>query len=515
MAATVDQLIGKINPKLYAENGAELLKKYGSWDKIPAEEVVPKPASEHKLTYDSSADQLEPIYFYILDMMNDRAMKPEKLVDNFSSSPGSGHFGEMGQRMSVMQQQGVKILGDINNVLRSVLNIIYDLKDFRTRLQVYKDSKDKDPARAEAARLSLKQIWLDKVDINKGVQGNSSIKAMALSQAGFVTLLDAFLAVKDEKEVAKMDLNERVKRIVEQRIQEFNVWVIQSEMELNKRYEIEKTYLKSQVNSLKIYAQWAKPYLVAAQQLQMTDMSKNPSLVKAFNTILLQLTLIGSNKVDVADEVIANNFPTELKGMKIKRDYFACTLIDFSFRGIPQRASATQSHYVFGGLSEVTFRAYALNADEKKALSKEVETSLVSDVLKLIEGATTESLANLKDEIEYYLEEKPKEEKKEEKSSSSGGKGFGGVIADLFYPFAAMSGRYDKEGSADTFSDKKSGDKKKEDKSIRSDDYIEKTFLRKFAEDKAKTTTFDLFEIYKKTHGMASFPLNMNKNDLS
>lgn len=511
MAATVDQLIGKINPKLYAENGDELLKKYKTWDKIPAEEVKPKPISEHKLTYDSAADQLEPIYFYILDLMNDRSMKPEKLIDNFSSSPGSGHFGEMGQRMSIMQQQGVKILGDVNTVLKSVLNIIYDLKDFRTRLQVYNDLKSKEKTTSDAARLSLKQIWLDKVDINKG---NSSVKAMALSQAGFVTLLDAFLFVKDEKEVDKMDLNERVKRIVEQRIQEFNTWVVHSEIELNKRYGIEKTYLRSQVNSLKIYAQWAKPYLIAAQQMQMTDMSRNPAIVKAFNTILLQLTLLGQNKVDVSDEIINHNFPSELGSIKLKRDYLACTVIDFSFRGIPQRASAQQSHYVFGGLSEITFKAYALNADEKKALDNEIQNTLVSDVLKLIEGATTESLSNLKDEIDFYLEEKPKEEEKKEDKNEGGGKGIGGIIADLFYPFTAMSGKYDNNGDTDNFSDKKK-DKKKEDKTIRPDDYIEKTFLREFAKDKAKTTTFDLFEIYKKTHGMASFPLGMNKGDFS
>ena len=39
------------------------------------------------------------------------------------------------------------------------------------------------------------------VDINKG---NSSIKAMALGQAGFQTLIDAFLASKDEKDVNKL-----------------------------------------------------------------------------------------------------------------------------------------------------------------------------------------------------------------------------------------------------------------------------------------------------------------------
>ena len=228
-----------------------------------------EPEATHKLVYDSSSETLEPIYFFILDLMNDFGLETEKLIDNFSSSPGSGHFGELGQRASVMQQQGTKLLGDINTVLRSVLNLIYDLKEFRIRLSSYEDLKSKDKATSEAARLSLKQIWMDKVDIQKG---NSSIKAMGLGQAGFVTLLDAFLAVKDEKDVDKIDLNERVKRILKPRVQEFNTWLNQSESELKKRYEIEKTYLKSQVNSLKLYARWAKPYLMAANELETNEL---------------------------------------------------------------------------------------------------------------------------------------------------------------------------------------------------------------------------------------------------
>ena len=42
MTATIQQIIGKVNPKLYAENGKELLKKYGSADNIPADEVEPQ-----------------------------------------------------------------------------------------------------------------------------------------------------------------------------------------------------------------------------------------------------------------------------------------------------------------------------------------------------------------------------------------------------------------------------------------------------------------------------------------
>src|SRR3990167_8991803 len=119
--------------------------------------------AEHTIVYDSATETLEPTYFFMVDLMNDFGLKPEKIIDNFVSSPGSGHFGEIGQRATIMQQQGAKILGDVNTVLRSVLNIIYDLKEFKMRLQYYTDLKSPDKGKAEAARLSLKQVLLDKV----------------------------------------------------------------------------------------------------------------------------------------------------------------------------------------------------------------------------------------------------------------------------------------------------------------------------------------------------------------
>ena len=88
---TIHQIIGKINPELYAENKDDLLKKYKTPDKIPADEVKPKAIIQHTLVYDSSSETLEPVYFFILDLMNDMGLLPEKIVDNFTSSPGSGH----------------------------------------------------------------------------------------------------------------------------------------------------------------------------------------------------------------------------------------------------------------------------------------------------------------------------------------------------------------------------------------------------------------------------------------
>lgn len=430
------------------------------------------PESEHKLVYDSPTETLEPIYFFILDLMNDFGLNTEKLTDNFMSSPGSQHFGEMGQRTSIMQQQGSKLLGDINTVLRSILNLIYDLRDFKIRLQSYEDLKDE--KKKEGAMLSLKQIWMDKVDVQKG---NSSIKAMALGQAGFNTLIDAFLVVKDEKDVDKLDLNQIVKRILKPRIHEFNAWLGQSEGELKKRYEIEKTYLKSQVNSLKIYSRWAKPYMKAAQDLEMGESNRNPAMVKMFNSLILELTLLGKRKVD-------HSYPHKYE---LKRDHFICVLVDFMFRGIPQR---TQQGFVVGGRAEVTFRSYVLNSEDLKKLEDELEKSDINSAFALIEGTTDESLGQLQEDIDYFLKEEKEEEIEKKKDTSN--------------PILALFGAYDKK-------EKKKESKGKEEKEIKltvKDKWIEKNYLINGAKEEAKQTNYSIFDIYKKAHGMPSAPIN-------
>ncbi|MCK4552959.1 hypothetical protein KAT80_02035 [Candidatus Pacearchaeota archaeon] len=465
----------------------EIINKVSPYYKAKAE-----PEAEHKIVYDSSTETLEPVYFWILDFMNNMmGLSTEKLVDNFTSSPGSGHFGELGQRATVMQQQGQNMLAQINTILRSVLNIIYDLKEFKIRLQSYDDLKSE--GKKEAARQSLKQIWLDKVDMQKG---NSSIKAMALGQAGFQTLLDAFLVVNDIKGAEKLDLNDRVKRIVSARIHEFNIWLTQSEIELRKRYEMERIYLGSQVNSLKLYSRWAKPYLKAAQQLEMKESKREPALVKTFNTILLELTLLGKDGVDVKKSAIAGDLPTDFQKLKTKRDYYSCVLVDFNFRGIPQRV-AQRGDYAFGGRAEVTFKAYALNSEELDKLNYELDKSDIGDVLKLIEGSTSESLDQLQKEIDFFLKEKENQEEKEKPKDQSN-------------PFLALIGHYDKKDKSEK-QDKSvpkgvpSKEDKDKDKPVKPDNWIEKTHLRAFAAAEAVDKVFTIFDVYKKSHGMESF----------
>jgi len=440
-----------------------------------------EPDAIHTLVYESYSETLEPVYFFIIDLMNDFGLDAEKLIDNFTDAPGSTHFSETGLKAIRMQEEASKMMQTISVLIRSILQIIYDLKEFKMRLQTYDDLKSSDKHIKEASRLSLKQIWLDKVDIAKG---QTSLKAMALGQAGFQTLLEAFLVANNNDDVSKLDLNDRVKRILFPRLQEFNIWVEQSENELRKRNEIQKSYLKSQVSSIKLYSRWVKPYLKAAQQLQSSEAGRNPALTKVFNRVLLELTVLGKSKIKVEEAALAGNLPSDFQKMKVKRDYYKCVLVDFSFRALPQQGN-------FLGRADIVFRAYALNEDEINKLNEELDKSDLGDVLRLIEGSTTESLEQMQDEINFFLEDNEQTEQEKRKSGDVN-------------PFSALLGRYENNEKKDKKVSKNKSEAKKEI-IVKPDDWIEKTHLRKLAEEDAKELVYKLFDIYKKAHGMPSY----------
>jgi hypothetical protein len=408
--------------------------------------------------------------------MNDFGLKVEKLVDNFTSTEGGTHFAETSTKKTRVQDEASKMLAMTNTVMRSVLGIVYDLKEFKIRLAHYDGLRAKDKREKEAALLALKQIWLDKVDYPQKV--NSSIKVMS-NQVGFQTLLNAFLVVKDSKDVDDINLNDVIKRILKPRIFDFNIWVDQSEKELRKRYEMQKTYLKSQVNTVKLYSRWAKPYLKAAQKLGGIEKGREPSLVNMFNTLRLELTLIGKDKLDVAKTAVQGDLPKDFKKMKMKRDYYSCILVEFTVRGIPRQG-------VTVGRSEMSFKGYALNDDELKKLDYEIQKSDIGDALALIEGSTTESLEQLQKDIDEFITEP--EIKQKPKDSSN--------------PFKALIGGYNKEEEKQ---ESKPKDDIKKDIIVKPDNWIEEEHLRKYAAENADKTAFSLFDIYKKAHGMVSY----------
>jgi len=456
---------------------------------ILEKEMKKKPNSKYQIVYDSSSSTLEPIYFWVLNFMNNIfGGKVEKIVDNFVSSPGSGHFSELSQRKTIMQDNVSKTLGAINQVTKSIINLVYDLKDFEIRLVHYDDLKSNDKYKKEAAMLSLKQIWMDNVDVKRG-RGSMNMMSQELN---FITLRDAFMAANSLEEISKpvekggLDLNERVRRILKQRMAEFLEWTKISEMELRKRFNIEKNYLKSQVNTLQLYSKWVKPYLKAATELEMKGNSNSPELVTAFNTILFELTLMGKNKVNVKDAILDHSLP---EGINPKREYTSCVIVKFHFRGIPQKAG---QHYLFGGRATVDFRGYALNDEELKLFEKLNKDKDIEESMKLIEGATTESLDEIKKDIDHFLKDdkSEKEQKNKEKNKSD------------INPFSALFSGFSIKPK-DWFMTKKEKKEINSIKDIKKDSYSEK-ITRELAGRTAGELCFVVYDIYKKAHRMAS-----------
>ncbi len=371
------------------------------------------PIEQHKLSYDDLSQNLEPVYFWILDYATREYGGADKLIDNFITSPGSGQFSEMNRRLTVLQEEGMKIFGAVNIVLRSILNIIYDLKEFSIRLDEYDRYHSKDERVRRAATLALKQIWIDRVDINRG---NGSINGLA-QQLDFVTIRDAFLVAETEKAVEELDLNDRVKRILQQRIPEFFEWAKQSENELRKRFEIEKIYLRSQVNSIKLYSHWLKPYLKAAKQLEQ-NATETADLVNYFNTSIFELSLLAKGKYDPEGDVQSGNLPKlylKLKENKLIRTYTPLTLIEFVYRAAPDRTDQ-RGGFGYRGRYEITFTSFALNDEELIVLKRELDKDDFAGVYKAITGSTDDSLGQIQTDIDKLLgkEEDNKEEKKTE-----------------------------------------------------------------------------------------------------
>ncbi|MBU0466815.1 MAG: hypothetical protein KJ718_02025 [Nanoarchaeota archaeon] len=439
------------------------------------------PIEKHSLVYDAFSQSLEPVYFWILDFVDGVYGGAEKLVDNFVSSAGSGHFAEMQGRATRMQEEAMKMMQTAGVLTKSVIQIIYDLKEFRMRLVQHDDLRSSNKRQRDAAMLSMKQIWMDNVDIKRQ---NSSIKAMALGgQSDFVTLLDAFMVADSLKSVDKLDLNDRVKRILQQRYSEFGRWIVESERELRKRFDIEKNYLRNQINSLKLYARWAKPYFKAARQLEQ-NAGFDANIVNAFNTMKLELVLLAKGKYDPKDDVSSGELPKSILHAKVRK-YAPVALIEFKFRSIPER-SDQKGGYSFRGKVEVNFTSFALNEDELQVLKEQVEEDDFGDVFKMVEGATDESLGRIKEDIELFLgeDEVALKDVGEEKDSKKN---------EDVNPFSAL------------FAFSKKEKKKDLSAGIQKDNDYEKA-IRNQAILKARLSCRKLYDTYKKAHGMPSFP---------
>ncbi len=454
-----------------------------------------KPVSSHMLSFDSQQNQLEPIYYWVLDFMAQVGWgNPEKTIDNFMASPGSGQFSEMSMKATKMQEEGMKILGGMNQIVKSVLNLIYDLKEFELRLSHYDDFNNKDDkVRQEEGILALKQIWLDNVDMKKG---RGAIHQMASAEMGFSTLREAFMMANSKEDVDKMNsedkkeggaglINDSVKRILIPRIREFNQWAKYSESELRKRFNIEKNYLKSQVETVKLYSQWMKPYLENAEKLRQQGFEKDAALVNAFSTTMFELQLFKEKGVDATD------------GYKPRREYKQAMIITLKYRGHVSQRVTQKGDYGFGmgGVVDIYFDSYAVNEEELAAARKLLEKDDLEKSMEFSMDVAGEALAEMKDDLDYFLMSKEEKEAADAKKKKEEGE----EVLDI-NPFTALFGLFKMSKK-----EEEKGEVIDDASKIKGDNFFEKK-MRGTAMSSVAGMLYTIYDVYKKAHRMASAP---------
>ena len=366
---------------------------------------------------------LEPKYFWILDFIKKIGFVPIKHMEQIGASVVSQFFGEMSMRKQHLEKRGMEILATVNTVVRSVINLLYDLREFDRRISIYNDLKSDEKKKKDASDKALKRVWMDEVDIRKG---NGSINAMA-AQRGleFTTLRDAFMIANNLDDLEKMDINRRVKDVLKGRLEEYVYWRDESEKELRQRKRIEVAYLQSQIHSLKLYSQWARPYLEAAQRLSFEDVNvKDPELIQAFDQNQIRIMIRATKKYHQKDffkrAALERGYSAPVTWSKAERakaetekrgpSVIGVLEIEFIYRTKPTMVAQSQTGgaYRQAGKVDIYFRGFAMSEAEYKLLEQQEDF----EAMKFIEGMTTESLEAMKGDIERYLAEGSAEEEK-------------------------------------------------------------------------------------------------------
>ncbi len=462
-----------LDSEMLRAQGEEEKKKIGEFYTRSNKEILKgTPARTLFIDYDAFGESLEPAYYWTLDALKEYpfAYKTNKAEDYFAASEASFWYGDLGARRSALEKRATELVGTINVVIKSIINLLWDLKEFEQRLRHYEDYKVGGDKRKDA-NLALKAIFLTDVDIKKG---RAAINSLATADLNFVTLRDAFMAAEKPEDVDRMDLNERVKRILKPRVKEYLDWVELSGRELKSRFSIEKAYLKSQVNALSLYTRWAKPYLIATNKLIPQELEKvtdADELVSAFDVARIYLEIFA--KKDVAISTI--KLPED-------EEMFSVIEVRFVYRAIP--GVVERGHFTHRGRIKITFTAFVMAKKHIKLLEEKKEDEL----LKLATGLTEDTLASIREDLDKYIKDgKPKEEKKKERKPIKIP-----IIEDM-REFAKPL-----QEAAQSIRGMLPAPGPKTNK-------WDIGRVRKAAEEKAKKDLFKLYDNYKKMHGMVTW----------
>ncbi|MCF7866093.1 hypothetical protein K9L67_00630 [Candidatus Woesearchaeota archaeon] len=454
-----------------------------SWNNQYYSTRFPKPGWRLKLVHEAFNLSMEEMYYWSIGHIRQDAGFPFmlKVTDIFSASENSAFFGQSQYRLSIQEDRASGFLRGISELVKTLFQIVRELRNIDERLQPYDEWK-----KTKSADATLKGFFADFAE-NKGGQVQPGSIYHLANQVGYSVLPDLFFNTtiystdKIDGMVDSLSVNKNVKAVLKRKMYQFIVWKEKTEIELKARRKFQIKYLRQHYLVIKTYIGWVKPYLRHIKRLTMNEEKlDSPELVSSFESSNIEIENIAYKPLP-------------------KTNMNSVVLMSYEFNTRPTMQYRQENYQgpIHVGRGIMTLRAYAWTDDQIKMYKKmrdyeDLELlSLVDDQLKAAMEMLGSDLDQYIKEAEGTIEEevKPKKGQKETfKPIGSGGtvfdpfvdvaKGFGDIFS-LMIP----SGLFSKKSSGGS---KSKGDPKKALKG-------------------ATIAMWMVYNNYKKAHGLLSW----------
>ena len=441
----------------------------------------PATPKRYRLVSESFGMSLEELYFWAIGHIRQDAGFPNliKITDVFSASENSAFFGQSVQRLSIQEDRAGGFLKGISELVKTLFQIVRELRIIDERLEVYKNWKT-----SKSADATLKGLFADFAE-NKGQQMQPGSLYHLSQQVGYAVLPDLFFntIVKEKEDVDKvidnMNFNKNVKSVLKRKLYQFLVWVEKTETELNTRRRFQIKYLRQHYIVIKTYISWVKPYLKHIKRLQMSEEQlDSPDLISSFETSSTEIEVLGYNPLP-------------------EKNINACVLMTFKFNTRPVLNYQQEAHRgpVHVGKGTMTLRAYAWT-DKQINMYKRMKDYEDKELLGLVDDQLKAAMDMLGDDIDKYIREaegtlEPEETEKKTKPQVIEGN------TNVFDPFISMFKGFGELGKTFipiNFSTKSKGEEKKASSSD-----------KKKAIKTSAGAMWMIYKNYKKSHGMLAW----------
>ncbi len=357
------------------------------------EDSYPMPESRYRMLLQAPNQNLEEIYYWFLNFarIDLGFSQVEKIYDVFTASESSALWGNIGQRQSIQQDRAAQHLRGISELVRTLFQIVRELRILDERLEPYARWKT-----SKSADITLKGLYANLVE--QGGQNPDSIYSLA-SKIGFTVLPDLFFNTHvyslDEIDSAidsgtAKEFNNVVKTVLKRKLFGYINWKEKTEREFKARRKFQLHYLRQHWNTIQLYMSWVKPYLRASKRMAGRESHMNsPDIIGAFDT----------TRIDI--EVLAK------KPYKKFKNYYQCVMMTFSYKSQPMmsyKPEMQQQAVAHIGSCEVTLRAYGWHKKDIEAYKK-LRRQEDLELLKLADEQVAGAFEALKDELEKYLQE--------------------------------------------------------------------------------------------------------------